>query len=271
MGEPPVPDPISETEHIELSHRDHVISFEFSVLHFASPEKNQLAYMLEGFDTEWNMVGTRNHATYTNLPPGEYTFRVRGSNNDGVWNDEGASVVISVTPPIYRKAWFIGGVVFFVLGSVYGLHRYRMRLLSVKNRVLERSVTERTEDLTRANRHLQQEIAVRQRIDPIADARAVHAEIVKRGARRNAVEVVPAGEGSEIWRDRVDAEQIFQQDAFIAGRVRAHQPEVKRLDVVSGAVERRKTRARIGSGGRVSDRLKAQVGGGLALQARHPA
>jgi len=163
---------ISETDRIELSHKDHVISFEFSVLHYASPEKNQLAYMLEGFETEWNEVGTRNHATYTNLPPGEYTFRVKGSNNDGVWNNEGASVIISVKPPIYRKAWFIGSMVFFVLGSVYGLHRYRMRLMSVKNRVLELSVTERTEDLTRANRHLQQEISVRQRIeDELRDAK----------------------------------------------------------------------------------------------------
>ena len=156
---------ISETDHIELSHRDHVISFEFSVLHFASPEKNNFSYKLEGFEDRWNDVGTRNHATYTNLPPGEYTFRVRGSNNDGVWNDEGVAVTLTVRPPFYRKAWFISGMVMLILGTTYGMHRYRMRLLDVKNKVLENSVLARTEDLTRANRHLQQEISVRKRIE----------------------------------------------------------------------------------------------------------
>ncbi|MEN8006555.1 MAG: two-component regulator propeller domain-containing protein [Candidatus Krumholzibacteriota bacterium] len=156
---------ISETDHIELSHRDHVISFEFSVLHFASPEKNNFSYRLEGFEDQWNDVGTRNHATYTNLPPGDYTFRVRGSNNDGVWNDEGVAVTLTVKPPFYRKAWFITGMVMLILGTTYGMHRYRMRLLDVKNKVLEQSVLTRTEDLTRANRHLQQEISVRKRIE----------------------------------------------------------------------------------------------------------
>ncbi len=156
---------ISETDHIELTHRDHVISFEFSVLHFASPEKNNFAYKLEGFEDQWNEVGTRNHATYTNLPPGDYTFRVRGSNNDGVWNEDGLAITLTVKPPFYRKAWFISGMAIFVLGAIYGLHRYRMRLLDVKNKVLEQSVLERTEEMTRTNRHLQQEISVRKRIE----------------------------------------------------------------------------------------------------------
>jgi len=156
---------ISETDHIDLSYKDHVISFEFSVLHYASPEKNNFAYRLDGFEDEWNEVGTRNHATYTNLPPGDYTFRVRGSNNDGVWNEDGLAITITVKPPFYRKAWFIWGMALLVLGTTYGLHRYRMRLLDVKNKVLEQSVLERTEDMTRANRHLQQEISVRKRIE----------------------------------------------------------------------------------------------------------
>ncbi len=156
---------ISETDHIDLSHKDNVISFEFSVLHYASPEKNNFAYRLEGFEHQWNEVGTRNHATYTNLPPGDYTFRVRGSNNDGIWNEDGLAITLTIKPPFYRKAWFIFGVVFLVLGSIYGLHRYRMRLLDVKNKVLENSVLERTEDLTRANQHLHQEISVRKRIE----------------------------------------------------------------------------------------------------------
>ncbi|MFH2053693.1 MAG: two-component regulator propeller domain-containing protein [bacterium] len=163
---------VSEVKHIELDHKDHVISFEFSVLHYASPLKNNFSYMLDGFETQWNDVGNRNHATYTNLPPGNYTFRVRGSNNDGVWNQDGLAVTIHVTPPFYRKAWFMAAVVLFVVGTVYGAHRYRMRLLDVKNKVLERRVAERTEDLTFANQALQQEIGVRKRIeDELREAR----------------------------------------------------------------------------------------------------
>jgi signal transduction histidine kinase/ligand-binding sensor domain-containing protein/FixJ family two-component response regulator len=163
---------ISEAKHINLSYKDNVISFEFAVLHFASPEKNRFAYRLEGFDSDWNEVGTRNHATYTNLPPGEYTFHVRGSNNDGVWNNEGASIDISVQPPFYLRAWFIALLITSVGSAIYGMHRYRVRLLDIKTKVLERRVTERTEEMTRANAHLQQEISVRKQIeDELRDAK----------------------------------------------------------------------------------------------------
>ena len=128
--------------------------------------------MLEGFENEWNQVGNRNHATYTNLPPGNYTFRVRGSNNDGLWNNVGTAVSIHVTPPFYRRAWFMLTVLVTGVGVIYGAHRYRMRLLDVKNKALERRVLERTEDLTHANSALQQEIDVRQRIeDELREAR----------------------------------------------------------------------------------------------------
>ncbi len=156
---------VSEVDHIELTSRDHVISFEFADLHFASPLKNSFAYIMEGFEDRWNEVGTRNHATYTNLPPGNYVFRVKGSNNDGVWNDEGLAVAVHVTPPFYRTAWFIAATILFIAAVIYGLHRYRMRLLDVKNKLLEKRVDERTADLTFANQALQQEINVRKRIE----------------------------------------------------------------------------------------------------------
>ncbi|MFO7653726.1 MAG: two-component regulator propeller domain-containing protein [Candidatus Krumholzibacteriia bacterium] len=156
---------ISETGRIELSHTDHVISFEFAALHFASPDKNRFAYILEGFESEWNEVGHRRHANYTNLPPGEYVFRVRGTNNDGIWSHDGAAITIVVRPPFWRKPWFITLAVAMVVGLTYGVHRYRMRLLDIKTKVLERMVAERTGDLTRANRHLQQEISERMRVE----------------------------------------------------------------------------------------------------------
>jgi len=167
---------ISEADRIELNYSDNVISFEFGVLHFASPENNQFAYIMDGFEDSWNEVGTRNHATYTNLPQGDYVFRVRGSNNDGLWNEEGTSVAIHVRPPFYRKAWFIVGAVLLLAGIIYGLHRYRMRLLDVKNRALEARVRGRTEDLMRVNDSLQQEILERKRIEDELREAKNHAE-----------------------------------------------------------------------------------------------
>jgi hypothetical protein len=75
-----------------------VITFEFAALSYTVPEMNQYAYMLEGFDTRWNYAGNKRTATYTNLDPGTYTFKVKGSNNDGLWNETGMAVELTIRP-----------------------------------------------------------------------------------------------------------------------------------------------------------------------------
>ncbi|MGH1366236.1 MAG: ligand-binding sensor domain-containing protein [Calditrichia bacterium] len=104
-GETPLNSPINETDKIELSYRDDVISFEFSALSYASPHKNHYAYKMEGFDHDWIMSGNRRFATYTNLDPGDYTFRVKGSNSDNIWNEEGTTLNITITPPPWKTWW----------------------------------------------------------------------------------------------------------------------------------------------------------------------
>ena len=96
---------ISETRSLELSYRHSVFSFEFVALNYISPEKNQYAYMMEGFETDWNYIGTRRTATYTNLDPGHYVFRVKASNNDGIWNESGTFIDIVINPPFWRTWW----------------------------------------------------------------------------------------------------------------------------------------------------------------------
>ncbi|MCW8803167.1 MAG: triple tyrosine motif-containing protein, partial [Ignavibacteriaceae bacterium] len=97
---------ISETKEIELNYNDKTISFEFSALDFYIPEKNQYSYMLEGFEDNWNYTdASRRYVTYTNLDPGDYNFRVKGSNNDGYWNEEGASIKIIILPPWWSRTW----------------------------------------------------------------------------------------------------------------------------------------------------------------------
>lgn len=93
-------------DEIHLSHADNVITLQYAALSYCTPQKNQYAYMLEGFDKEWNYVGSQNSTTYTNLPAGTYTFRVKASNNDNIWNEEGTSIRIIIHPPFYLSLPF---------------------------------------------------------------------------------------------------------------------------------------------------------------------
>ena len=94
---------ISETKEITLKYNQNVITFNFVALNFEEPEKNQYAYRLEGFEDTWNIAVNKREATYTNLSPGAYVFRVRASNNDGAWNNKGVSLKIQVLPPLWRS------------------------------------------------------------------------------------------------------------------------------------------------------------------------
>ena len=146
-GDSPLRKPIAETKEIELSYKDDFFTFEFAALHYSSPEKNQYAYMMEGLDTDWNYVGTRRFAGYTSVPPGKYTFRVKGSNSDGVWNEEGVSIRIIITPPFWQTWWFRILVTLLVVGGVLGVFTLRVRTIEAQRRRLEIQVDERTKEL----------------------------------------------------------------------------------------------------------------------------
>jgi signal transduction histidine kinase/ligand-binding sensor domain-containing protein/ActR/RegA family two-component response regulator len=118
---------ITETRRLVLRHDQGVFTLEFAALDFTAPEKNRYAYKLEGLDTDWNEVGGKRTAAYTHLPPGEYTFRVRGSNNDGVWNQRGTSIDIVVTPPLWATWWFRGGMSLVVVAAVAAIVRSAQR------------------------------------------------------------------------------------------------------------------------------------------------
>jgi len=101
-----LPASISYIRELVLSYRESVLSFEFASLDFSNPQKNQYAYKLTGFDKDWNYVGSQNMATYTNLNAGEYTFLVRGTNSDGIWNPAETELKITIVPPFWRRWWF---------------------------------------------------------------------------------------------------------------------------------------------------------------------
>jgi ligand-binding sensor domain-containing protein len=101
-----LPSSITYIRELVLSYRESVLSFEFASLDFTNPQKNQYAYKMTGFDKDWNYVGSQNMATYTNLNAGAYTFLVRGSNSDGIWNPAETELKITIVPPFWKRWWF---------------------------------------------------------------------------------------------------------------------------------------------------------------------
>ncbi|MCF8358812.1 MAG: response regulator [Prolixibacteraceae bacterium] len=110
---------ISETKEIVLNYDQNMISFDFAALNYTNSQKNKYKYMLEGFDKEWNDIGTSRRATYTNLDHGEYVFKVIGSNNDNVYNEKGAEVAVTIEPPLWKTNWFRILSIFFLLVIVF--------------------------------------------------------------------------------------------------------------------------------------------------------
>ncbi|TLN26657.1 GAF domain-containing protein, partial [bacterium] len=136
-------------ETIDLDYTDNFISFDFAALDYYAPLRNQYTYMLEGFDRQWIAAGTRRYASYTNLKGGDYIFRVRGSNSDGIWNVEGFTVNIHITPPFWETWWFYGMVLVLLAGGAFGGYRMRVQDIKERNRALEVQVRERTMEIER--------------------------------------------------------------------------------------------------------------------------
>lgn len=142
---------ITDTKEIELDYNQSVITFHFGVMDFTKPKKNRHAYQLENFDKDWIYCGHRNNATYTNLDPGKYIFRVKGSNNDNVWNEKGTALKITITPPWWSTWWFKTILYLSVFIIIAGIFYIRISILNKQKINLENKVEERTEELREIN------------------------------------------------------------------------------------------------------------------------
>ncbi len=141
----PLTKDISETKNITLSYKQSVISFEFASLNFSPVNKKQYVYKLEGFDENWNNIGTKRLVTYTNLNPAKYTLRVRGLNNQGQWSTEKELVLgIAITPPFWQTWWFRVLAVLAVIAIATTFFRMRIRMVQRQKEHLEEQVSERT-------------------------------------------------------------------------------------------------------------------------------
>jgi ligand-binding sensor domain-containing protein/signal transduction histidine kinase len=121
--------------------------FEFAALSYSNPEKNKYAYRLAEFDQDWVSSGSYNFARYTNLPGGTYTLQIKGSNNDGLWNEAGTAIMVTVVPPIWQTLWFRAIAVVLVAGGIFAVYRLRMHNMESYNRDLKRQVEERTKEI----------------------------------------------------------------------------------------------------------------------------
>jgi signal transduction histidine kinase len=137
---------IPYVDSLTLPHRDNVFSFEFAALSYANSQKNRYRYKLENFDSGWNEVGSKQRlATYTNLDPGRYVFHVQGSNSDGVWNEQGVSLTIIITPPWWNTTWFRALCAASLLALMWAGYQWRLRQLHHQfEMTLDARVSERT-------------------------------------------------------------------------------------------------------------------------------
>ncbi len=166
VGHRPIDGPADQVRDVRLSFRDKVLELDFAALDYTAPRRNRFSYKLEGFDPEWVPLGGRQSVTYTNLNAGRYTFRLRGANSDGRWNDEPLGVGIHVQAAPWATPWAFAGYALFLAAGVLGLVRVQHRKLQREAeyaRVLEQRVQERTrelserqQDLERANHELAQ-------------------------------------------------------------------------------------------------------------------
>ncbi|USX15303.1 ATP-binding protein [Oxalobacteraceae bacterium OTU3CAMAD1] len=149
---------LSGAKTLTLSHRDVMFSIEFAALHFADPQRNRYAYQLEGFDPQWVTTDAgKRFATYTNLDPGRYVFRVRAANKDGVWSLQPAVLELIVTPPVWKMWWFRLLMVGLAVGAAYLLFRIRIRMLMRQKQALEEEVGSRTRELVQQKESIERQ------------------------------------------------------------------------------------------------------------------
>ncbi len=145
---------ILENNKVELSYKNYVFSFAFSSLDFTIPQKNHYKYMLQGFDKDWTLID-KHEVTYTNLDPDKYVFKIKGSNNDDVWNEKGISIKVIITPPFWKTPWFYALEIIALILLIILFIKYREKKFIKDKKVLEKKVKERTAEIRQKNEEIE--------------------------------------------------------------------------------------------------------------------
>ena len=168
---------ISTTEDIELTYKDKLFSLDFIALDYTDPKKNQYEYMLDGFDDEWIFLGNSRVVTFTNIPGGDYTLRIRAANNEGYWNEEEASIGIRIKPPFWKYFWFKVFVSLFIIGSMIAFYYIRIQRIKQQKIRLESQVKERTKVIELKNEELEENKTLLE--DQSEELRVINSRLIK--------------------------------------------------------------------------------------------
>lgn len=155
---------ITYKKYLKLSWRENFFQFELAALDYNAPHKNKYMYKLEGYDSEWSSPTNIRYVSYTELPGGDYVFKVKAANNDGVWNEKPYYIYITVVPPFWKTTWFYIVVSVLGLACVIVFTQLRTRAIKKENKILEQKVEERTRELAEKNRDITSSIEYANRI-----------------------------------------------------------------------------------------------------------
>jgi ligand-binding sensor domain-containing protein/signal transduction histidine kinase len=222
-----LPSSISGLQEIVLTQDHLVLTLHFRALHYSDPEGNRYSYILEGLESEWTDAGKRNFSTYTSLPPGDYTFRVKSMSSNGIWSEEN-SLRILVEPEYYQTTWFRILLIAVFLSSLLLLIKNRLNKAAEKNILLEKMVTERTLELETAldrEKEMRDYLSNNEKMSSIVSltARLAHNLNTPLGSTTTALSFLKSsleqGQGEATWIETCDialdgtnkAAQIVQQ------------------------------------------------------------
>lgn len=157
-GHPILTMPVNQTHSITLSHQENIFSIEFASLDFTAPDQNLYEYQLEGLDDKWVQTNSNQRiANYTNLDAGDYIFKVRGTNSDGVWSNNIKSLMITISPPWYETFWFRAMSALILISLGITIYRWRINLIKDQKANLERKVSEAIAQVSNQNDILTQQ------------------------------------------------------------------------------------------------------------------
>ncbi len=206
---------ISETKTITLSDKQSVFSFEFAALNYIASDKNNYSYKMEGFDEDWNFIGNAHTAAYTNLDPGKYVFRVKGSNNDGVWNNTGVAITMIIEPPYWNTWWFKTILALAMVSGIYGIVILRVNIIEKQKIKLEEQVQKQTAEVIEQKDVLLAQTENLQALHEEQQAQTEYLQTLNEELHQQKKEIITKSEEAE--KARQDAERANQaKSIFLA-------------------------------------------------------
>ena len=206
---------ISETKTIRLSDKQSVFSFEFAALNYIASDKNNYSYKMEGFDEDWNFIGNAHTAAYTNLDPGKYVFRVKGSNNDGVWNNTGVAITMIIEPPYWNTWWFKTILALAMVSGIYGIVILRVNIIEKQKIKLEEQVQKQTAEVIEQKDVLLAQTENLQALHEEQQAQTEYLQTLNEELHQQKKEIITKSEEAE--KARQDAERANQaKSIFLA-------------------------------------------------------